>query len=164
MLRAISIALLLLAMGSLAAAQQRPASAMPASRSEALQAIGDASTQLAELNKIHARTVALNAELSKLYEALSKKAADVGKLSESAGAGKGLGAGASVGAAAAGGGSSTDQFLQATKQMRETQMSFNLQYLQLQSQMQKENQQFETVSNVLKSKHDAAMAAINNIC
>ena len=66
MLRAISIALLLPAMGSLAAAQQRPASAMPASRAEALQAIGDASTQLAELNKIHARTVALNAELSKL--------------------------------------------------------------------------------------------------
>ena len=94
---------------------------------------------------------------------MSEKAADVGKLSESAGAGKGLGAGASVGAAAAGGGSSTDQLLQATKQMRETQMSFNLQYLQLQSQMQKENQQFETVSNVLKSKHDAAMAAINNI-
>jgi len=30
--------------------------------------------------------------------------------------------------------------------------------------MQKENQQFETVSNGLKSKHDAAMAAINNIC
>ncbi|MBM5810669.1 MAG: hypothetical protein FJ191_01695 [Gammaproteobacteria bacterium] len=40
----------------------------------------------------------------------------------------------------------------ATKQMEETRMSFNLQYLQLQRQMQNENRQYTTISNVMKTK------------
>ena len=42
-------------------------------------------------------------------------------------------------------------------------MSFNLQYLNLQEKMQNENRQFSTVSNVLKTKHDTAKNAINNV-
>ena len=52
---------------------------------------------------------------------------------------------------AAAGGSGQDQLLAATKQMQETQMSFNLQYLQLQSQMQHENRSYTAVSNIMKS-------------
>jgi len=37
------------------------------------------------------------------------------------------------------------------------------QYLQLQQQMNMETQAFETASNVMKSRHDAMMAAIRNI-
>jgi hypothetical protein len=37
------------------------------------------------------------------------------------------------------------------------------QYLQLQQQIQEESRQFETVSAVLKSRHDAAMDAIRNM-
>jgi len=37
------------------------------------------------------------------------------------------------------------------------------QYLRLQQQMNAETQAFETASNVLKSRHDAMMAAIRNI-
>lgn len=53
--------------------------------------------------------------------------------------------------------------LQATQQMQETQMSFNLQYLQLQSQMQNENRNYTMVSNIMKTKHDTAKNTISNI-
>ncbi len=43
------------------------------------------------------------------------------------------------------------------------QMSFNLQYLQLQDQMQNENRQYSAVSNIMKTKHDTAKNAIRNI-
>ncbi len=51
----------------------------------------------------------------------------------------------------------------ATKQMQETQMSFNLQYLQLQSQMQNENRSYTAVSNIMKTKHDTVKNSIGNI-
>jgi hypothetical protein len=49
------------------------------------------------------------------------------------------------------------------KEMEETQMSFNLQYLQLQSQMQKENRAYTAVSNIMKTKHDTVKNSINNV-
>jgi hypothetical protein len=52
---------------------------------------------------------------------------------------------------------------QATKQMQESQMSFNLQYLALQNQMQNENRQFTMVSNIMKTKHDTVKNSISNI-
>lgn len=55
------------------------------------------------------------------------------------------------------------QLLRATKQMQEVQMSFNLQYLQLQSQMQNENRQFSMVSNIMKTKHETVKNSISNI-
>lgn len=51
----------------------------------------------------------------------------------------------------------------ATTQLQEMEQSFNLQYLMLQQEMQQESQQFTTVSNVMKTKHDTAKDAINNI-
>jgi hypothetical protein len=56
-----------------------------------------------------------------------------------------------------------DQLLAATSQMQETQMSFNLQYLQLQSQMQNDNRQYSAVSNIMKTKHDTVKNSISNI-
>lgn len=53
--------------------------------------------------------------------------------------------------------------LAATKQMQETQMSFNLQYLQLQSQMQHENRSYTAISNIMKTKHDTVKNSIGNI-
>lgn len=37
------------------------------------------------------------------------------------------------------------------------------QFLQLQQQMEQQQEAFESVSNVIKARHDAAMAAIQNI-
>ena len=51
----------------------------------------------------------------------------------------------------------------ATRQMQETQMSFNLQYLQLQSQMQHENRSYTAISNIMKTKHDTVKNSISNI-
>ena len=56
-----------------------------------------------------------------------------------------------------------DTLLAATKQMQETQMSFNLQYLQLQSQMQHENRSYTAISNIMKTKHDTVKNSISNI-
>ena len=55
------------------------------------------------------------------------------------------------------------ELLAATKQMQETQMSFNLQYLQLQSQMQHENRSYTAVSNIMKTKHDTVKNSISNV-
>ncbi|HEV7782872.1 MAG TPA: hypothetical protein VGO58_16465 [Chitinophagaceae bacterium] len=63
----------------------------------------------------------------------------------------------------AAGGGSQDQLLSATKAMQETQMSFNLQYLQLQSQMQHENRSYTAISNIMKTKHDTVKNSISNV-
>jgi hypothetical protein len=66
-----------------------------------------------------------------------------------------------IGAASSGGGQ--DQLLAATQNMQETQMSFNLQYLELQSQMQNENRSYTAISNIMKTKHDTVQNSIANI-
>jgi hypothetical protein len=63
----------------------------------------------------------------------------------------------------AAGGSSQAGLMNATSSMQETQMSFNLQYLQLQSQMQDENRSYTAVSNIMKTKHDTVKNSIGNI-
>ena len=55
------------------------------------------------------------------------------------------------------------ELMNATGEMQEMNMSFNLQYLQLQQDMQAQNRQFTLVSNIMKVKHDTAKAAINNV-
>ncbi len=47
--------------------------------------------------------------------------------------------------------------------LRALETAFNSQYLQLRSQMQRENQVFTSVSNVLKTRHDTAKNSIGNI-
>ncbi len=64
---------------------------------------------------------------------------------------------------AAAGGNYQNQLLNATKQMQETQMSFNLQYLQLQNQMQHENRSYTAISNIMKTKHDTVKNSISNV-
>jgi hypothetical protein len=88
--------------------------------------------------------------------------AGVGAIGGAGGGAIGMAGGGTSGAATAGGGSQ-DQLLAATKQMQETQMSFNLQYLQLQSQMQAENRSYTAVSNIMKTKHDTVKNSISNV-
>jgi hypothetical protein len=58
---------------------------------------------------------------------------------------------------------SVGALLNATQVLQETQMSFNLQYLELQSQMQNDNRQYTAVSNIMKTKHDTVKNTISNI-
>lgn len=43
------------------------------------------------------------------------------------------------------------------------QMSFNLQYVALQSRLQQESRSFTMVSNIMKTKHDTAKNSISNV-
>lgn len=56
-----------------------------------------------------------------------------------------------------------NQMMGATQRMAEFQASFNLQYLQLQEKIQQDTRQFNLVSNIMKTKHDAAKNALNNV-
>jgi hypothetical protein len=58
---------------------------------------------------------------------------------------------------------SANDLMAATRQMQQMNQSFNLQYLLLQQQMQSENRQYTALSNVLKTRHDTAKNAINNV-
>ena len=98
----------------------------------------------AELDDSHARGTRLEEQLFALVNAFCREVADFLAL-------------------VAAGGSSQDQLLAATKQMQETQMSFNLQYLQLQSQMQHENRSYTAISNIMKTRHDTVKNSIGNI-
>jgi len=57
----------------------------------------------------------------------------------------------------------TAQIMNATREMQEMQMSFNLQYLALQNAIQHENRQFSMISNIMKTKHDTVKNSIENI-
>jgi len=63
----------------------------------------------------------------------------------------------------ASGGSESAQLMIATQEMAEMNQSFNLQYLQLQQKMQSDNRKFTAMSNIMKTKHDTAKSAINNV-
>jgi hypothetical protein len=58
---------------------------------------------------------------------------------------------------------SPSALLEATKQLQETQMSFDLQFLELQDQLQNENRSYTAVANIMKTKHDTVKNTIANI-
>jgi hypothetical protein len=65
-------------------------------------------------------------------------------------------------ASTAGGGDAQAALLNATRQLQERDMSFNLQYLSLQQKLQDENRRFTLMSNIMKAKHDTAKNAIRS--
>jgi hypothetical protein len=77
-----------------------------------------------------------------LYRELSAKVADVARLAESG---------------------TAEELRHATKDLQEMNQSFNLQYLQLQQKMQQESRQYTLISNIMKTKHDTAKSAMQNI-
>ena len=97
-----------------------------------------------QLDDSQARSARLEEKLFQLVNTFSREVADFLSL-------------------VAAGNSSQDQLLAATKHMQETQMSFNLQYLQLQSQMQHENRSYTAISNIMKTKHDTVKNSISNV-
>ncbi|MBV8170355.1 MAG: hypothetical protein JO219_00295 [Candidatus Eremiobacteraeota bacterium] len=115
---------------------------LTSAQTSAAKALDDSSAELAQLNSIYAQTMQTEQKLSRLYHDLDQKVIGYERTASA---------------------SSSDDLMQATKQMQQTEMSFNLQYLDLQQQMQREDQEFTTVSNIMKSKHDAAKNALQNM-
>ena len=52
---------------------------------------------------------------------------------------------------------------EAARALQAEGQSFNLRYLELQERMQRETREFTAVSNIMKVRHDAARAAIQNV-
>jgi hypothetical protein len=70
--------------------------------------------------------------------------------------------GAAPGAPAGAAGTAQDSFSQLLRMQAEGQ-AFNVKYLSLQENLQRENRQFTALSNVLKARHETAQSAISNI-
>ena len=85
-----------------------------------------------------------------------------GAIAGSGGAGPGALAPPAAGSAAAAAAAGNPGVASMETLMQQGQAS-NLQLLALQQQVQQENQQFSTVSNVMRAKHDTAKAAVSNI-
>ncbi len=148
---------------------------MIAAKAELLRMLDGMKTDLAGLEQSHQDLHATAVQLAVLYESLSKKAEEVARIAQMGGQRSGIvpppppplpGARPLAPRAqmAAGTASpSTATLVLATKEMQEMNTSFNLQYLQLQQKMQSDNRKFTVISNVMKTKHDTAKNAINNV-
>jgi len=55
------------------------------------------------------------------------------------------------------------EMIEAQRLMQQDGQRFNVAYLQLQDDIQRESREHSTLSNILKVRHDSAKAAINNI-
>jgi len=53
--------------------------------------------------------------------------------------------------------------LEAQRLLQQQGQSFNTQYLSLQNEIQRESREYNTVSNIMKVRHESAKAAITNI-
>ena len=73
------------------------------------------------------------------------------------------GSGVPTGAGGAGGAGAAADGFEAARLLQQEGQSFNLRYLELQERMQRETREFTAVSNVMKVRHDAARAAIQNV-
>jgi hypothetical protein len=56
-----------------------------------------------------------------------------------------------------------DELITLARRLQEMNMSFSLQYLQLQQKIQQDTREFNLLSNIMKTKHEAAKNSINNI-
>lgn len=70
--------------------------------------------------------------------------------------------GGGLGASGVGAGGSQGMLDQMQK-YQEMNQSFNMQYLQLQQNMQNESRKFSVISNIMKTKHDTAKNSISNL-
>jgi hypothetical protein len=115
---------------------------------EARAAILTVGDDVRKLDKSHEAYVKAAGELNGLYTKLVQKVREVSRLAAGADRAKA---------------DRLEKLLKAIEEMAEMSQSFNIQYLGLQQQMQDENRRFTLVSNIMKTKHDTAKNAINNV-
>jgi septal ring factor EnvC (AmiA/AmiB activator) len=148
-----SAILICLACGTLAFAQvgRRPATssvdqvqAVPATRAELLESVDRLSSELEQLTASHQRTVATSDKISVLHTDLGEQVTTVCDLREGAREG-------------------SREFERAFNALCQASASSNLQSLRLQQSIQNESRKFQTISNVMKNRHDTVKSAINNI-
>jgi hypothetical protein len=111
-------------------------------KQELLASVAELQRSLTDMEKSHETLVRLNGELVRKIEHLQKNTASSLKEIER---------------------KVPPDVLPLIKQLQESQMSFNMQYLGLQQKMQDENRRFTLLSNIMKTKHDTAKNSISNI-
>ncbi|HKY59508.1 MAG TPA: hypothetical protein VJP59_00720 [Gemmatimonadota bacterium] len=121
-----------------------PLMASPAQAQEArlVAAVDSMTSTLPEMEARHRNVVAAADSMGALYRALSE---GITKIADSAA------------------GQEAEALARAIHNLQEMNMSFNLQYLQLQQKMQAETRRFTMLSNIMKTKHDTAKNSIQNI-
>ncbi|HOW84934.1 MAG TPA: hypothetical protein P5119_06220 [Candidatus Aminicenantes bacterium] len=151
--RGLSITVLVLA-AALAAVSAEPGQSRKARPKPpdpaAVKALDEMGPELARLEESHGNLMQSVGELEGLYTRLAGKAGEVSKLAAAArkrGAGK----------------EAAKRLDRAAEEMQEMQMSFSIQYLQLQNRIARENRQFSLISNILKDKHGTASGSLKNI-
>ena len=105
--------------------------------------IDDAAAQLVQLNASQARMMDTNKKMAEIHSALNEKVAGVCKVGNNK--------------------VSPADAAKALSELCGVSMSYNTQYLALQTQMQNENRQYTTISNVMKTKHDTVKNSISNV-
>jgi hypothetical protein len=118
---------------------------LPAEARAAILTVGD---DVKKLDRSHEAFVKAAGELDGLYARLVSKVREV----------SGLAAEAEKDSAGR-----LTALLEAIEGLTEMTQSFNIRHLDLQKQMQDENRRYTLVSNIMKTKHDTAKAAINNV-
>lgn len=119
-------------------------------RADMIRAMDEIQGDLATLNSSHDSYRQAAEKLAGMHSDLNSKAQQVAKAANAV-------------TAARSNPASNAALMQATQRMQETQMSFNLQYLQLQNQMQAADRQYAAVSNIMKTKHDTVKNSISNV-
>jgi Skp family chaperone for outer membrane proteins len=142
------LAPLLAVLGLVLATTTATADSAP-TRAELLRVHEELGEHITEAEATFARYASAAQKVSALYAKLDEKATALRK----AGAACTSGCGAEQAKA----------LVAAAKDMEQAQMSFNLQYLQLQSQMQNENRAYTAVSNIMRTKHETVKGSISKI-
>ena len=120
---------------------QTPMLAPPVS---ALRSLDQASSQLVELQRIHDKRTALNLDLARSFDEMNAVASQAV-------------------ARARQGGPSQPALADRVNALQMKQRALAERARALQEQMQTESRQFAMISNIMKSQHDAAKSAINNM-
>ncbi len=111
-----------------------------------LSQLGPSESDLSKMDEIHQRLLQHFNELSSLYTTLAAQTSDGPTLGTSSGAS----------------GGSEQDLMNATQQMQETQMGFNLQYLMLQENIQNDAREYAALSNLMKTKVDTMKNILDN--
>lgn len=132
---------------------QRPVAGLKAS---ALSAMDSVAADIDAMNASHEKVVAAAQGMARLHEGLHRRIEQVQRLAERVRVASQRGPAAEAIRLRA-------QLVEDVLGLARQANSMNLEFLALQNSMQMESRQYNAVSNVMKVRHDSAMAAIRNM-
>lgn len=123
---------------------------------QALQTVQSSESDLDVLRAHHDSAMNVSVRMSDLYVRLSQAVEATRELAEDLQAARGAGRSGDVNRI-------TGELESQLERLYDMNQSFSMQYLGLQQAIQQETREFNLLSNVMKTKHESARNAINNI-